>query len=89
MSLRRWFIEHPNSIGESYLEHAEYAASFGAAMLRGALACFLHALIPALFTTTGSRTIARLHDRMVLNRARLHQIAHARHIDVDFLAEHI
>lgn len=72
MTFHRLFREHPASVGETYLEHAAHAASFGAAMLRGALACLLHALIPALCTTTGSQIIAHPHDRMILNRARLH-----------------
>jgi hypothetical protein len=56
-ALRRWFAEHPASVGETYLEHAAHAAAFGADMLGGALASFLHALVPALCTTTGSRIV--------------------------------
>jgi hypothetical protein len=74
-ALNRLFNEHPASVGETYLEHALHAVRFGAAMLRGALACFLHAVVPALCTTTGSRIIDRLHDRMILNRARLRPTA--------------
>lgn len=29
-----------------------------------------HGLLPFLFVRTGSQTIVRLHDRMVVNRAR-------------------
>ncbi len=70
MRLLRHFRDHPVSVGETYLEHAQSAASFGVSMLRGALACFLHALVPALCVTVGSRIVARLHDRMIVNRAR-------------------
>ena len=68
--LARYFIEHPRNVGESYGEHAGVACSFGLRMLAGGLACLIHALIPGLFTTTGSRVIAQLHDEMLLHRRR-------------------
>jgi hypothetical protein len=39
-------------------------------MLVAGLACLVHALIPGLFVKTGSMAIARLHDRMIMNRTR-------------------
>ena len=39
-------------------------------MLLGGLACLVHAVLPFLCTSTGSQTIRRLHDRMVVNRVR-------------------
>jgi hypothetical protein len=63
------FTEHPNSVGESYGEHFGVAMRFSAAMIAGGLACAVHAILPFLFTRTGSQTIRRLHDRMVTNRA--------------------
>ncbi|SEH14856.1 hypothetical protein SAMN05428974_1290 [Sphingopyxis sp. YR583] len=69
--IRRIFTAHPASVGESYGAHFFHALSFAAAMLAGTIACFIHALIPSLFEKTGSRIITRLHDRMVVNRARL------------------
>lgn len=64
------FLEHPKSVGESYWQHLWMASCFSGRMLVGALACFIHALIPGLCVKTGSRTIADLHDRMVTNRGR-------------------
>ena len=52
------FTEHPRSVGESYFEHMGMSASFGAAMLRGAAACFVHALIPGLCVRTGSGVVS-------------------------------
>ena len=46
------------------------ATRFGTSMLVGGLACLVHAFLPFLCTSTGSRTIRRLHDRMVVNRVR-------------------
>jgi hypothetical protein len=68
MGLRRLFTDHPASVGESYLQHLCVAASFGAQMMLGAAACFLHAILPFAFRRTGSECIEQLHDRMVVNR---------------------
>ena len=65
-----FFLKHPRSVGETYVEHMEMAAGFGVAMIIGGLACLIHALIPACFETTGSRIISHLHTRIVLNRRR-------------------
>ena len=62
------FTEHPRSVGESYFEHMGMSASFGAAMLKGAAACFVHALIPGLCVRTGSGVVSVLHHRMVTHR---------------------
>ncbi len=64
------FTQHPHEVGETYAEHFTVAGSFGVAMILGGLACLVHAALPFLCTTTGSRTIRRLHDRMVTNRTR-------------------
>ena len=50
--------------GESYVEHLRFAAKVGAVAIGGGLACFAHALVPALFPTTGSRAIRRLRDML-------------------------
>jgi len=65
----RLFLDHPRSVGESYFEHQRHAMTFGARMFVAAIACFLHGIVPAAFTQTGSRTVSRLYDRMVVNRA--------------------
>ncbi len=64
------FSEHPAAVGETYFEHMGVATSFGFSMIAGGLACLVHGILPFAFTSTGSRTILRLHDRMVANRSR-------------------
>lgn len=39
-------------------------------MISGGVACFFHAIFPFLFVSTGSSTVRKLYDRMVVNRAR-------------------
>jgi hypothetical protein len=65
--LRR-FINHPQSVNETYLQHMGSAFGFGTSMLGGALACFVHGLFPWLCLTRGSDTIRALHRRMVTHR---------------------
>ena len=64
------FTKHPHDVGESYGEHFAVASSFGIAMIAGGLACLAHAVLPFCFTSTGSGTIRRLHERMVVARRR-------------------
>lgn len=65
------FIRHPKEVGEGYCEHLAHASGFGFRMVVGGLACILHGFFPFLFVKTGSRQIATLHDRMLVNRTRM------------------
>ena len=67
----RPFTDHPDSVGETYLQHMGSAWGFAGVMLVGATACLLHGIFPFAFQKSGSRRIAELHDRMVANRRRL------------------
>lgn len=67
----RWsFTEHPASVGETYAEHFRSALGFAGPMILGGIACAIHAVLPFLFVTTGSRTIRDLYERMVVSRRR-------------------
>ena len=62
------FLDHPADLGESYGEHFHEASGFGLAMIGGGVACLVHALVPGVFKTRGSDTVAGLHDRLVRKR---------------------
>lgn len=62
------FTQHPETVGESYLEHLGSAWGFAATMAVGAMACLLHGLFPFAFQSSGSRRIRELHERMVTHR---------------------
>lgn len=66
--IKRVFRDHPHSVGETYPQHFRAAAGFGFSMMVGGVACLLHAIIPSLFETTGSRTVGRLHRTMIADR---------------------
>lgn len=78
--LRRAFLNHPQSINESYGEHLVAAGGFGLAMIAAGFACLIHAIIPGLHVTTGSDAVDRLHARMVVKR---------RHRGTDKMAEQV
>ncbi len=70
MHLTKLFSKHPESVGESYVEHLGQASGFGLRMIGGGIACLLHGFLPFWFEQTGSNQIRVLHDRMVANRRR-------------------
>ena len=66
----RLFRAHPNSVGETYLQHMGSALTFAGKLMAATLCCLVHAVLPFLFVKTGSRIVSELHDRMVANRVR-------------------
>jgi hypothetical protein len=59
--IRRLFLSHPHACGESYLEHARASLGFALPLIGAGFAALVHAVAPALFETTASRTVLRLH----------------------------
>ena len=64
MGFKAYFTEHPASAGESYGEHFRVASRFSKELLIAGIACAVHAIVPNLFTTTGSSKIRQLHSEM-------------------------
>jgi hypothetical protein len=63
-TLHRLFVAHPRSVNEDYLAHAGVALRFSLLLLGAGLAALVHAIIPALFETSASSTIKKLHREM-------------------------
>lgn len=61
--IARLFTAHPESVGESYLEHAAFAGRFSLALFAAAGAALIHAVLPFAFEKTASRAVARLYER--------------------------
>jgi hypothetical protein len=51
---------HLRANGETYVEHLRFAATIAMLSLGAGLACLIHALVPALCTTTASRTFRQI-----------------------------
>lgn len=71
------FTQHPAEVGETYWQHQRMALGFAVALFGAGFAALVHAFLPFLFVKTGSKAITRLHDRMVINRARVSSAAPA------------
>ncbi|WP_213769293.1 DUF6356 family protein [Caballeronia sp. dw_19] len=68
--MKNIFTTHPAAVGETYFEHLRVAVGFGARLFVAGIACCIHALLPWLFVSTGSRAVVKLHKSMVLSRVR-------------------
>jgi hypothetical protein len=64
------FTEHPASVGETYAEHLRSAWGFSARMIGAGFACFVHGVLPFIFVTSGSSTVRRLYDGMIVHRVK-------------------
>jgi hypothetical protein len=73
-TFERLFVAHPRSVNEDYLAHAGVALRFAMLLFRAGLAALVHAVIPALFETTASSTIKKLHGEM-MNRSDRSQLS--------------
>jgi len=71
MTLDRLFIAHPRTVNEDYLSHAGVAMRFALLLLSAGLAALVHAVIPALFKTTASSMIKKLHAEMMSRSTKL------------------
>jgi hypothetical protein len=69
-TIQTCFLDHPESVGESYFQHLITASSFAGRMVWGGLACFLHGLFPFLCVKTGSGIINKLHSSMLTHRVK-------------------
>lgn len=62
--IRRLFLSHPQSVGETYFQHQLVALSFALPLLGAGLAAAIHALVPAVFERTAGDIIRTLYDRL-------------------------
>lgn len=67
--IRRLFLDHPASVGESYAEHFGVATRFGLRLISGGVRCTIHGALPFLFRTAGSDTVSALHRELVAKRS--------------------
>jgi len=66
--IRRVFLSHPETVGETYWEHFGVASRFGRELIAGGCKAMIHAVFPNAYETAGSDTIRKLHTIMVEKR---------------------
>jgi hypothetical protein len=59
----RVFKQHPESVDETYVEHAVFASRFAIKLAAAAGAALIHAIIPVLFEKTASLIVADLYAK--------------------------
>jgi hypothetical protein len=67
MEISKLFTEHPTSVRKTYTQHFGHAIGFGTRLVVAGIACILHGFMPFIFFRTGSRTVAKLNERMTIN----------------------
>lgn len=62
--MKNIFTQHPNSVGESYLQHLWKAFSFSLLLFSLSLKALIHAILPFLYENAVSERIKILSDDM-------------------------
>jgi hypothetical protein len=65
----RLFLEHPRSLGMTWLGHGVGAVAIGLRLIGAGAACLVHAVVPGIFTQTAGRTVARMYEHMGRRKA--------------------
>ena len=68
--------EHLGQAGEGYWQHFRFATTFGSLAVAAGIAALIHAVIPALCSSTASRTI-RHHGQLVEDRSQIDAVESA------------
>ena len=58
---KKIFLEHPHSVGESYMEHQGFALAASFRLFTAAFACLIHAFVPGLLEKTASRIVREMY----------------------------
>ena len=61
--ITRLFLSHPQSVDETYTEHAAFAFGFSMRLFAAAGAALVHAILPFAFEKTASRIVGELYAR--------------------------
>ena len=60
--MKNIFTKHPNSVGESYLQHFVKACGFSVKLILISVRVFIHAIFPFLFAHSTSNRVSKLND---------------------------
>jgi hypothetical protein len=63
-TFQRIFIQHPQSVDETYFQHMRFAGWFAGQLLGAGFAALVHAIIPCLFEKTAGNMIKNMHARI-------------------------
>ena len=66
--MKNIFKEHPNAVGETYLQHFFKSFRFGMKLIMIAVGAFIHAIFPCFFEHSTSEKISKLNDVLQARR---------------------
>jgi uncharacterized protein DUF6356 len=84
MNLKKLFLDHPQSVGETYIEHMHAASGFGLRMVGAGFKCVVHSVLPFVWPRAASDCVLGLHRQ--LSRRRMHDLS-ARDLKLAFEAQ--
>jgi len=62
--LKNLFTDHPNDIGETYLQHMRFALLMSLKLFFLSIAIAIHAAFPFIFTKIASTTILNIAEKL-------------------------
>ena len=62
--INRLFVQHPQTVDETYFEHMRFASWFALKLLAAGSAALAHAIVPAAFEKTAGNIIRELYHAM-------------------------
>ncbi len=62
--IKRLFIDHPASVGQTYWQHMGFAVRVAALLVAAGCAALVHGFLPFLFKRTASNRIVALYDTL-------------------------
>jgi hypothetical protein len=67
--INKMFVEHPRSLGMTWVSHGVGAVAIAGKLIGAGLACLVHAVVPGVFTETAGRTVTGMYDHMNKRKA--------------------
>lgn len=67
--LGRLFVDHPRSLGLSWVAHGAGALKIGCKLIGAGCAALIHGLVPGLFTDTAGRIVTETYQYIQKVRA--------------------
>jgi hypothetical protein len=71
--MKNIFTKHPNSIGESYMQHLIKGVGFSIKLIVISCKAFIHAIMPCFFENSASDKVAELNDVMQKRKSQINK----------------
>ena len=76
--MKNLFKEHPNSAGETYIQHMNKAMIYSIELAMASICCMIHSICPFLFQDTASRVSKKIYDDVQYRLDKARNIDHTK-----------